>query len=218
MKLNNPRLSTKCPFYEVTDIQIQLILLGTHIDPRNVQYIHHILVYKCSTSFPELDGECQSGAFYYCRQSVVSGWAVGGSDFDLPLSAGIPLGPGETFDTLMVEVHYNNPNLDSGIIDDSGISWYITNNLRTHDVGIFEIGHAVSDGIMVPPRTESYLVAGLCPGECTELLFQEPINVIGTFPHSHTAGASIWTQIIRNKTEIGYLDLNLNYDFDFQVS
>ena len=134
------------------------------------------------------------------------------------MNAGVPLGPGETYDTLMIEVHYNNPNLDAGIVDDSGISWYITDDLRTYDVGVLEIGHVVSDGILVPPQTESYLVAGLCPGECTELLFQEPINVIATFPHSHTAGASIWTQIIRNNTEIEYLDLNLNYDFDFQVS
>ena len=185
-----------------------------------------MIVYSCPETYEELNGDCdstdnlisQSGALDNCRSSILSGWAVGTSDFDFPLDVGIPLGPDETFDTVLIEVHYNNPNLDSGIIDDSGLQWYITDNVRMHDAGVFTLGHKVGDSIMVPPQTESYLISGLCPGECTELLFKEPINVIATFPHSHTAGASIWTQIIRNKKEIGYLDKNLNYDFNFQVN
>ena len=185
-----------------------------------------MLVYSCPETDEELNRDCdstdnlisQSGALDNCRSSILSGWAVGTSDFDFPLDVGIPLGPDETFDTVLIEVHYNNPNLDSGIIDDSGLHLYITDNVRMHDAGVFTLGHKVGDSIMVPPQTESYLVSGLCPGECTELLFKEPINVIATFPHSHTAGASIWTQIIRNKKEIGYLDKNLNYDFNFQVN
>ena len=184
-----------------------------------------MLIYACPETYEELNGDCdstdnlisQSGALANCRSSILSGWAVGGGDYDLPLEVGIPLGPG-TFDTVLIEVHYNNPNFDSGIIDDSGMYWYITDNLRTHDAGIFTLGHRVGDSIMVPPQTESYLISGMCPGECTELLFHEPINVLATFPHSHTVGASIWTQIIRNNKEIEYLDKNLNYDFDFQVS
>ena len=185
-----------------------------------------MVVYACPATFEELNGDCdstdnlisQSGALDYCRSSILSGWAVGTSDLDLPLDVGIPLGPDETFDTILIELHYNNPNLDAGIIDDSGLIWYITDNLRTYDAGVFTLGHQIGDGIMVPPQTESYLIPAYCPGECTELLFHEPINVFATLPHSHTAGASIWTQIIRDRKEIGYLDLNLNYDFNFQVS
>ena len=185
-----------------------------------------MIVYACPETYAELSGDCdstdnlisQSGALDYCRSNVISGWAVGATDFDFPLDVGFPLGPDETFDTILIVLHYNNPNLDSGIIDNSGILWYITDNLRTHDAGVFILGHSVGDSIMIPPQTESYLVPGLCPGECTKLLFQEPIYVFASLPHSHTTGASIWTQIIRNNKEIEYLDLNLNYDFDFQVS
>ena len=41
------------------------------------------------------------------RPSVVKcipAWAIGGNDFELPLNAGIPLGPDETYDTIMIEV------------------------------------------------------------------------------------------------------------------
>ena len=157
-----------------------------------------------------------NGAVIDCVRNMISVWAVGASDFDMPQDAGFPLNPSDTYDTLMLEVHYNNPDLDSGIIDDTGFIWYVTDNLRTHDVGILYIGHIISAHMRIPPQAESFLLSTHCSGECTDL-FPHPLNVIATFPHSHTAGASIWTQIIRDKKEIDYLDLNLNYDFDFQV-
>ena len=190
-----------------------------------MDYVHHLLVYICPSTFPELVGDCdsasspiqQSGASSSCSGTLISGWAVGAGDFNLPLEAGIPLGPEEAFDTLLIEIHYNNPNLDAGIVDDSGVSWYITDNLRNHDVGILHLGQRVNDAMSIPPRAELFLVPAYCPGECTKHL-NEPINVIATFPHSHTSGVSMWTQLIRDNKEIGYLDLNLNYDFNFQVS
>ena len=168
---------------------------------------------KCRGEDPRTE---LNGAVIDCVRNLISVWAVGANDFDMPLDAGFPLDPSDTYDTLMLEVHYNNPDLDSGIIDDTGLIWYVTNNLRTHDVGIFYIGHITSTHMRIPPQVESFLFSTHCSGECTNL-FPHPLNVIATFPHSHTAGASIWTQIIRDKKEIDYLDLNLNYDFDFQV-
>ena len=159
-----------------------------------------------------------SGAFADCGNSViVSEWAVGLRDLEYPLDAGFPIGPSETFDTLMLEVHYDNPQLKAGIVDDSGLKWYYTDSLRTHDVGVFYIGQTFNTYLRIPPQTESFLISGYCPSSCLRSKFSEPIRVIASFLHSHTAGASMWTQIIRDNKEIGYLDLNLNYDFDFQV-
>ena len=172
-----------------------------------------------------MDGNCNdydgiirtSGAFDDCQSWIIGAWAVGARDLDFPLDAGFPIGPSETFDTILIEVHYDNPQLKAGIVDDSGLKWYYTDSLRTHDTGIMIIGHLVNSAMRIPPQTESFVINGYCPGSCTRSKFTEPINVIASLPHSHTAGASMWTQIIRDNKEIGYLDLNLNYDFNFQV-
>ena len=160
-----------------------------------------------------------SGAFEDCAYTtIVSLWAVGSREFEYPLDTGFPIGPDEQYDTVMLEVHYDNPQLISGIVDDSGLTWYYTDVVRTHDIGIFYIGHVFNSNLRIPPQTESFLVSGYCSSSCLQSRFTEPLHVIASFPHSHTAGKSMWTQIIRDKKEIGYLDMNLNYDFDFQVS
>ena len=195
------------------------------MDPRTNQYIHHMLVYVCNGAFQEVNGDCDdansliqtSGIASSCFTSIISGWAVGGSDLYFPLDAGIPIGPGEQFDTVLLEIHYNNPNLDAGHVDNSGVVWYYTNELRTHDLGLLTMGHRVNTAHRVPPKSEKFIVQGYCPLQCTSL-WPHDINVIATFLHTHTAGTAMWTQIIRDKKEIGYLDMNLNYDFNYQVS
>ena len=181
----------------------------------------------CKSTYTEMDGDCydensliqSSGAFADCSTSMlVSAWAVGVKDFEYPLDTGLPIGPSESYDTIMLQVHYDNPQLKAGIVDDSGLKWYYTDLVRAHDIGVFYIGHVFNKNLRIPPQTDSFLVSGYCSSNCIRSKFTEPLNVIASFPHSHTAGVSMWTQIIRDNKEIGYLDINLNYDFDFQVS
>ena len=194
------------------------------LDSRTTEHLHHMLIYVCNGTFQEVNGDCYdpnsliitSGISNNCFISIINGWAVGGSDLDFPLNAGVPLGPGEQFDTVLLEIHYNNPNLEAGRIDDSGFLWYYTDTLRTHDIGIMTLGHPVNTAHRVPPNSDNFLVQGYCPNQCTSL-WSHDINVVASFLHSHTAGTAIWTQIIRENKEIGYLDMNLNYDFNFQV-
>ena len=187
--------------------------------------MHHIVIYRCVGSYSEFTGYCYdpsdiihtSGAFADCYNSIISVWAIGGNDIDLPTEAGLPLGPEETFDTVILEVHYNNPSLQAGIVDDSGFRWYYTETLRRHDIGILLLGNSFPRDLRIPPQTESFLVQGYCPNNCTNL-FPHEINIVASMLHSHLTGIAMWTQILRGKKEIGYLDVNLNYDFDFQVS
>lgn len=44
------------------------------------------------------------------------------------------------------------------------------------------------------------------------------LTVISINPHTHLTGIEVWTKIIRNGTDIGYLNLNKNYDFNYQDS
>ena len=42
------------------------------------------------------------------------------------------------------------------------------------------------------------------------------ITIIMSAPHTHLAGVKIWTKIIRNGRDIGYLFNNQYYDFNYQ--
>ena len=186
-----------------------------------------MILYKCPSTHPIVSKDCKNSttisngqvySLFSCQSSVISAWAVGGTDIYFPLDAGVPIGPGEQFDTVLLEIHYNNPNLDAGHVDNSGVVWYYTNELRTHDIGILTMGYFLfGNPLIIPPRSEKFIVQGYCPHQCTSS-WPHDINVIATFLHTHTAGTAMWTQIIRDNKEIGYLDMNLNYDFKYQVS
>jgi hypothetical protein len=42
--------------------------------------------------------------------------------------------------------------------------------------------------------------------------------VFASNPHTHLIGKRVYTKIIRNGKEIGYLQKTMNYDFDYQFT
>ena len=42
------------------------------------------------------------------------------------------------------------------------------------------------------------------------------ITVVAVLPHTHLQGKEIWTKIIRNGKDMGYLFHNKHYDFNYQ--
>lgn len=44
----------------------------------------------------------------------------------------------------------------------------------------------------------------------------DEITIVAASPHTHLAGVEVWTKIIRNGEEKGYLFRNKYYDFNYQ--
>lgn len=42
------------------------------------------------------------------------------------------------------------------------------------------------------------------------------MTFIGALPHTHLTGVEIWTKIVRKGVDIGYLNYNKYYDFNYQ--
>lgn len=40
--------------------------------------------------------------------------------------------------------------------------------------------------------------------------------LVTSIPHTHLAGQEVWTKLIRNGTDMGYLNKNKYYDFNYQ--
>ena len=76
---------------------------------------------------------------------------MGADAFVYPEQVGLSIG-GDSFNRyVMLEVHYNNPELKSGKIDSSGIRFHVTTNLREYDAGVIELGLEYTDKMAIPP-------------------------------------------------------------------
>ena len=100
-------------------------------------------------------------------------WAPGSSDFALPDDVGFLLGnESGRFVSLELDVHYNNPDEVEGLIDDSGVRVYYTEQLRAMNMGVLQLGDPYVElaGVALPEGKSSQSFG--CPSSCFEDNFQ----------------------------------------------
>ena len=52
-------------------------------------------------------------------------------------------------------------------MDDSGMRFYVTQDLRQFDAGIMELGLVYTDRMAIPPNQINFPLHGYCLPECT---------------------------------------------------
>ncbi|XP_073349527.1 DBH-like monooxygenase protein 2 homolog [Pagrus major] len=208
--MNFPRLITKH----------HIIVVEPVIE--NADMVHHMLLYRCPSYVTQpYDSPCFQGDMQELCMGVVATWGVGGGVMDLPENVGIPVG-GEDSDTFYrLEIHYNNPNNESGRTDSSGLRLYYTAQLRQHDAGILMTGVMPGGHMMykIPPKATQFRTYGVCNTTLiSQLLDPMPdLQVFAVLMHTHLAGRKVRVgHFTRNGTQIDFLGLDENYDFDLQ--
>ncbi|KAI4495678.1 hypothetical protein M0802_008513 [Mischocyttarus mexicanus] len=201
-----------------------ILQFGPLIKQENKHLIHHIEIFHCSgpddTEVPMYEGPCDSvdrpQKTQICKK-VLAAWAMGADAFVYPEEAGLPIG-GDNFNRhIMLEVHYNNPELQAGHIDSSGIRFIFTKNLRKYDAGVIELGLEYTDKMAIPPQQESFLLSGHCISECTGVgLPQNGIHVFGSQLHTHLTGTKVITRHFRDGEELPHLNYDNHYSTHFQ--
>ena len=69
---------------------------------------------------------------------------------------------------LILEVHYNNPDLDAGMVDNSGLEFFYVNEEPENRAGLLTLGQRASTNLVIPPKADNFVVNALCPGQCTD--------------------------------------------------
>lgn len=77
---------------------------------------------------------------------------MGADAFVYPEEVGLSIGGKDFNSYVMLEVHYNNPELEDGKIDSSGIRFILTKSLRNYDAGVIELGLEYTDKMAIPPK------------------------------------------------------------------
>uniref|UniRef100_A0A1X7UJB8 DOMON domain-containing protein n=1 Tax=Amphimedon queenslandica TaxID=400682 RepID=A0A1X7UJB8_AMPQE len=210
-----------------------IIKFSPHITPGNEPFVHHIVIYLCDGLYEsdlgaEGSGECYGGVSDRVADCAIpfAVWGVGGSDFTFPSNIAYPIGGAKSPHYAVIQLHYNNPDHISGIVDSSGIEFTYIDTPREYNAGVMTVGHINDNTMVIPPNTVDYSVTGLCPSECTRnFLPPNGVKVFANMFHTHTAGSKLIIHHIRQLEcspgisryeELSPIDKNYHYDFNFQ--
>ncbi|XP_056150518.1 DBH-like monooxygenase protein 2 homolog [Lampris incognitus] len=188
----------------------------------HVDIVHHMLLYSCPSSVSEAyNRQCNKGGDEDLCIRVVATWGVGGGAFEFPENAGISIA-GENADVFYrLEIHYNNPTSKAGRRDSSGLKLYYTAKLRQHDVNILMTGLLVAPypHYQIPPGTAQFHTYGVCHTTAFSKFVEEPVPDLQVFAvsmHTHLAGRRVRVGHFRNGTQIDFMSLDENYNFEMQ--
>ena len=116
--------------------------------------VHHMILYECKAPegqnaadvFDPYVGTDQGGVCYtsevpevfqYCIGNYIFAWAIGGYGEILPKHIGVPIGQANGGGSyFLLETHYDNPDLRNDLLDNSGMRFYLTDELREYNAGL----------------------------------------------------------------------------------
>lgn len=188
-----------CYGFDTTATTKRHVFAGApHID--NKQVVHHILLYQAENPVSGTPTPCGGGGRSDWR--LVTGWAPGGQNFELPEEAGFAEEQGTTH--WAVQIHYNNAAALPNQTDSTGYDFCTTDQLRPNDADILATGTLA---INIPPRSQ---VETTC-----EVAFPPSygkINVITSWAHMHRLGKAEWARRVRGGQETSLLE-SPRYEF-----
>ncbi|XP_063825725.1 tyramine beta-hydroxylase [Ostrinia nubilalis] len=213
----------KLPDY-VTQRQHHIVQFESSITRGNEGLVHHMELFYCdadpNTDIPLYEGNCfakeRPDITKLCSK-VKSAWAMGAPPFIYPQEAGLPLGGPNANKYVMLEVHYNNPELKPDWVDSSGISIHITAKRRRYDAAIMELGLEYTDKMAIPGGQKSFPLTGYCIPQCTGVgIPRHGIVVFGSQLHTHLTGIAVWTRHFRQGIELPIINKDMHYSTHFQ--
>ncbi|KTG37534.1 hypothetical protein cypCar_00029248 [Cyprinus carpio] len=125
-----------------------IIRIEPMIQKGHENLVHHILLYQCDSNLNKSEinrgHECyhpnMPDSFFTC-ETVLFAWAIGGEvGFTYPPHAGMSIGTSTDPVYVQMEIHFDNPSLQRGIVDSSGLRLYYSPSLRRYDAGVIETG------------------------------------------------------------------------------
>ncbi|XP_042634352.1 DBH-like monooxygenase protein 2 homolog [Cyprinus carpio] len=190
----------------------------------NFDLVHHLLLYRCPPSVMEMfEAECYTSNRSNLCMETIAVWGVGGGAFEFPEVAGLPIGGNVGGFLYRLEVHYNNVNkkcrsVCRGRVDNSGLRFYYTSDLRQHDAAVLDTGLAVAPGYAIPPKAKSFLTYGLCDTAYIPEVLETPhdLQVFSVMLHTHLTGRKVRVGHFRGGKQIDFLAVDENYDFEYQ--
>lgn len=173
-------------------------LHGLRFDPMidDKRIVHHWILFSTNSLAANGDNGCTFDRTY------LNGWAPGPGAAPMPDGVGLVMPKKGA--RLQLEVHYNNIQNFPGVQDNSGVRICATSKLRPNPAAVHSLG---SFGIVLPPGPSKVV------NTCMVNLATSPVTVISAFPHMHSLGVHMKTEVLRTN---GKIDILVDAPFDFR--
>lgn len=189
-----------CYGFDTSSAEKRHVIAGApHID--NARIVHHVLIYQAESAVDGAPHACGAGGGRGWR--LVTGWAPGGKNFELPAEAGFAEEAGTTH--WAVQVHYNNTQGLSDQVDETGYDFCSTTTLRPNDADIMATG---TFEIELPPRSTTETTCEVSVPEAFG-----SVHIVSSWAHMHRLGRAQYAKRIRSGVETTLLDAP-TYDFN----
>jgi len=193
-----------------TDRDYHAVAMQPNID--NEYVMHHMLLYGCTedvdvSGTPSTCGMGVNGCF-----DLLFTWAVGANGQCLNENCGFKLGQ-TGYKKVVIQTHWNNPELVRDYRDGSGMVIYYTPNMRQYDGGSFMIGQTF---IAIPPNQRDLKVEGTCESECTAS-YPHTMFITDTFIHMHYLGYKGYIYHNRGNRTVTDLVVQDHYSYDTPI-
>ena len=78
-----------------------------------------------------------------------------------------PIG-GKSHQILILEVHYNNPKMIEGVVDNSGLKLFYVSDEPEQRAGLLTLGRESLSKLVIPPGADLFVINAMCPSQCTK--------------------------------------------------
>lgn len=146
---------------------------------------------------------------------IIWAWAPGMDKFVLPKETGFKLGGNSTYRSAYIQLHYNNPNHDTDIYDNSTVRFTFTKTPRQYEAGVVIIGDNKFTLDPIPPQQEKVHYEMTCPSSCTQQL-PHNITFFTDLLHMHAVGSEIYTTVTTKNNSFIVKNRIEFYEYNFQ--
>ncbi len=207
---SNPGNEYRCFYLETGLTETQYITaMSPVIDEPGL--IHHVVAYV-ATSLPNnydptKGKNCINNASP--GAGMLAGWAPGGLPVEFDEGYGLKIEPGQY---VVMQMHYFDNGLDSGVTDQSGYHFKLTDSV---DYRVIQAPLGKFGSFSIPPGEQSTVVT-----ESFDLpaLIDYQVTIHGTFPHMHGIGSAYSAGIVRPDGTEECVARSDQWDFDNQMT
>jgi hypothetical protein len=166
-------------------------LAGVH----TTKYVHHFTMY----------GNMSNG-----QEEMLYAWVRGSHPLVLPDEVGINMG---NYIGVKIQTHFDNPDGDAGIVDTSGVRFYLAAEgaTRAMEFAVLQLGDptVALRGQSLEEGLSSYTFT------CPSLGSTANLTIYTHSLHMHATGAKMVTEHLRGDVRVGRSQVEF-YDFDYQ--
>ena len=175
--------------------------------------LHHMLLYSHPVGGNLLNGTVVPGIGAHPGESLVAGWAPGGTPSIMPDGVGMELPPGPT-GRFILEVHYHNEAGYLDALDRSGFRVCATSRKREQTAAV----HLLGTELLAMAGPGEFRFTGLCHPwlNLSGIFNREPVTIVSSSPHLHQRGRHLTTKIHRRDGSTDIL-IDVPFDWDNQI-